>query len=85
MYSVNMAGYYNVANDRTIAPEIETYFSPGRYPAVAQALMALGFLAIRDLEPGQATGLAVQMGLIPPAINLSVKRGEGIVRKKSAV
>jgi hypothetical protein len=38
MYSVNMAGYYNVANDRTIAPEIETYFSPGRYPAVAQAL-----------------------------------------------
>ena len=39
------------------------------------------FLAVRELGI-TATELARQMGLTQPAISISVKRGEGIVREE---
>ena len=59
----------------------EQLYTPGRYPAVVQDRSILCFLAVRALGV-TATELARQMGLTQPAISMSVKRSEGLVKEK---
>lgn len=53
---------------------------PGRYPKVVQARSVLCYWAVRELGM-TATDLARQIGMTQPAISISVKRGEKIVKK----
>ncbi|BBO72168.1 transposase [Desulfosarcina alkanivorans] len=71
--SKGVAAYFNLTCDRL--------YSPGRYPAVVQARSVLCFLAVRQLGL-TATELARKIGLTQPAISISVKRGEGIVKER---
>jgi hypothetical protein len=71
--SKGVAAYFNLTCD-----QLNT---PGRYPAVVQARSVLCFLAVRQLGL-TATELARKIGLTQPAINISVKRGEGIVKER---
>ncbi len=66
-----VAAYFNLTLDQL--------HTPGRYSAVVQARSVLCFLAVRQLGL-TATELARQIGLTQPAISISVKRGEGIVK-----
>ena len=68
-----MADYFDLPSERL--------YTPGRYPAVMQARSILCFPAVRGLGV-TATELARQMGLAQPAINMSVNRGEGLVKAK---
>jgi len=72
--SKSVAAYFNLACDRL--------YAPGRYPAIVQARSVLCFLAVRELGM-TATELAQKMGLTQPAISISVKRGEGIVKERN--
>lgn len=69
--SKGVAVYFNLSCDQL--------FAPGRYPAIVQARSVLCFLAVRELGV-TATELAQKMGLTQPAISISVKRGEGLVK-----
>ncbi len=71
--SQRVADYFNLSRDRL--------YAPGRYPTVVEARSVLCFLAVREFGV-TATELARQMELTQPAISISVKRGEGIVKKK---
>ena len=52
-----------------------------RYPDIVQARSVLCFWAVRELGI-TATELAKQMGLTQPAVSISVKRGEQLVKEK---
>jgi putative transposase len=67
-----IAGMFDLAPDRLVAT--------GRYPKVVQARSVLCYWAVRELGL-TATSLAKQMGLTQPAVTISVKRGEKIVKE----
>ena len=71
--SRGVAAYFDLTCDQL--------YAHGRYPIVVQARSVLCFLAVRELGL-TATELAQKMGLSQPAISISVKRGEGIVKER---
>ncbi|MFZ1984680.1 MAG: transposase [Desulfatitalea sp.] len=67
-----VADLFDLAPDQLVAA--------GRYPKVVQARSVLCYWAVRELGL-TATSLARQMGLTQPAVTISVKRGEKIVKE----
>lgn len=59
----------------------EQVLTAGRYPRVVQARSVLCCWAVRELGI-TTTGLSVQIGVSQPAISMSVKRGEKLIREK---
>ena len=55
--------------------------SPGKYKNVVDARSVLCYWAVRELEIS-ATGLAKKLKLSQPAVSISVKRGEKLIREK---
>ncbi len=68
-----VADLYDVRADQIL--------TAGRYPKVVQARSVLCFWAVRELSI-TATDLANRIGVSQPAISMSVKRGEKIVREE---
>ena len=66
---------------RVFNVEAQQVLSAVRYPEIVQARSVLCFWAVRELGI-TATELARKMGLTQPAVSISVKRGEQIVKQK---
>jgi len=66
-----VAGLFDLADERIL--------SAGRYPLVVKARSVLCYWAVRELGV-TATDLAKRIGMTQPAISISVRRGETIVR-----
>lgn len=70
---------HRIADEFDIDPA--QLFSAVRYPGIVQARSVLCYWAVRELGM-TATELARRMGLTQPAVSISVKRGEKIIKEK---
>jgi chromosomal replication initiation ATPase DnaA len=64
--------------------EPDKILSPGKYKQIVDARSILCYWAVRELDIS-ATELAKKLRLTQPAVSISVKRGETLVKEKGLV
>ena len=83
-YRLRVKGYDLKKLGRRVASlfgiEPEQIYSSGKYPQVVKCRSVFCYWAVRELGES-ATVLAKRLGLSQPAVSISVKRGEKIVRE----